>query len=43
MEKKILLSYLFGSTYNWVEHHLQTKYLTFQLKREKILSAVPPN
>ena len=33
MEKKIiLLSCLFGTTYDWVVHHLQTKYLTKTLK-----------
>ena len=32
MEKKILLSYLFGTTYDWVVNHLQTKYFTKTLK-----------
>ena len=30
--KKILLFYLFSTTYDWVVHHLQTKYLTKPLK-----------
>ena len=30
--KKILFSHLFGTTYDWVVHHLQTKYLTKTLK-----------
>ena len=32
MEKKKLLSYLFGTTYDWMVHHLQTNYLTKTLK-----------